>query len=156
MPEAVRILLVEDDEGDAELALRALERAGLAGSVHHAADGEQALDFLFGRGPFEGRPGAETVHLVLLDLKLPKLGGREVLEALRVHPATRTIPVVILTSSMLPSDVRDCYRAGANSFVVKPVEFLRHERTLGDLARYWTGLNVASPSWGAPGPDREF
>jgi two-component system, response regulator len=153
MSEAVRILLVEDDEGDAELALRALAKAGTGAGVRHVADGEQALDFLFGRGRFEGKPGAGSVRLVLLDLKLPKLGGREVLTALRAHPSTRTLPVVVLTSSMLPADVRDCYRAGANSFVVKPVEFSRHERTLRQLAEYWTGLNVTPPSPGSPAVD---
>ena len=145
MPEPVRILLVEDDEGDAELALRALASVREPGTVHHARDGEEALDFLFGRGAFQGRPGAESVHLVLLDLKLPKVGGHEVLAAVRAHPSTRTIPVVVLTSSMLPADVERCYRAGANGFVVKPVEFSRYEQALQELALYWTRLNVPSP-----------
>ena len=149
MPEPVRILLVEDDEGDAVLALLALASVTPPGSVHHAGDGEAALNFLFGRGAFQGRPGAETVRLVLLDLKLPKISGHEVLAAVRAHPATRTIPVVVLTSSMLPADVERCYRAGANGFVVKPVEFSAHERALQELAEYWTRLNFPSPTWRA-------
>jgi CheY-like chemotaxis protein len=108
MAEEIRILLVEDDMGDAELALRALANAELPGGVHHAADGEEALDFLFGRGAFEGRPGAATVRLILLDLKLPKVDGREVLAKVRADDRTRAIPVVVLTSSMLPADVGAC------------------------------------------------
>ena len=151
MSEPVRILLVEDDEGDAELAMRALASVMPPGAVQRVRDGEEALDFLFGRGAFQGRPGAEGIRLVLLDLKLPKVGGREVLAAVRAHPSTRPIPVVVLTSSMLPSDVEGCYRAGANGFVVKPVEFSRHEQALQQLAVYWTSLNVPSPPGGPAG-----
>lgn len=142
MPESVRILLVEDDENDAELALRALSKAGMPGLVAHSRDGEEALDFLFGRGEFEGRPGAEGLKLVLLDLKLPKLDGREVLHAIRAEPLTRDLPVVMLTSSMLPADVAACYRAGANGYVVKQVEFAAQTRALQEIAAYWLRLNV--------------
>jgi CheY-like chemotaxis protein len=143
MPDPVRILLVEDEEGDAELAQRALAKTGLPGRIHLARDGEEALDFVFGRGEFEGRPGLSGLRMILLDLKLPKVDGLEVLQQLRSDPRTRCLPVVILTSSMLASDVDACYRAGANSFVVKRVEFDMHSRVLGDIARYWLTLNVA-------------
>lgn len=142
MPDSVRILLVEDDENDAELALRALSKVGVPGMVAHSRDGEEALDFLLGRGEFEGRPGAEGLKLVLLDLKLPKRDGLEVLQAIRLDPLTRALPVVMLTSSMLPADVAACYRSGANSYVVKQVEFAAHARALQEIAAYWLRLNV--------------
>lgn len=142
MPDSVQILLVEDDENDAELALRALSKVSVPGMVAHSRDGEEALDFLLGRGEFRGRPGAEGLRLVLLDLKLPKLDGLEVLQAMRTEPLTRDLPVVMLTSSMLPADVVACYRAGANSYVVKQVEFAAHARALQEIAGYWLRLNV--------------
>jgi len=144
MPDEVRILLVEDNPDDAALALRALARSGLAGRVHHACDGEEALAFLFGQGAFEARPGWTTVRVVLLDLKLPKVDGLDVLARMRAHARTRRIPVVVLTSSMLPADVDACYDAGANSFVVKPVEFSAHAGVLKELASYWLRVNVAA------------
>ncbi len=141
MPEAVRLLLVEDDDDDAELALRALARSEVAPTVIRARDGEQALDVLLGRGPFEGcelpRPA-----LVLLDLKLPKVGGIEVLRRFRAEGSGRGVPVVVLSSSMLPADVRACYEAGANGFVVKQVEFAEHARALQQIADYWLRVNV--------------
>lgn len=142
MPEPAVILLVEDDPNDAELALRALEKAELPGGVAHARDGQEALDYLFGEGPYRGRPGAETLRLVLLDLKLPRLDGLEVLDRMRADPRTALVPVVVLTSSMLPADVVDSYRGGANSFVVKPVEFSAHARALQEIGSYWLRLNV--------------
>ena len=142
MPESVRILLVEDDENDAELALRALSKVGVPGMVAHSRDGEEALDFLLGRGAFLGCPGAEGLRVILLDLKLPKLDGLEVLRTIRAEPLTRDLPVVMLTSSMLPSDVAACYRAGASSYVVKQVEFAAHACALQEIAAYWLRLNV--------------
>lgn len=143
MPDEVRILLVEDNPDDAEMALRALGKGELPGAVQHARDGEEALEFLFGQGAFASRPGWMSVRVVLLDLKLPKLDGLDVLEKVRADPRTRTLPVVVLTSSMLPADVQACYRAGANSFVVKPVEFSEHARTVKDLGTYWLRVNVS-------------
>ena len=141
MPEEVRILLVEDDDDDAELALRALARCELGPKVVRARDGEEALDVLLGRG----EAAAGTVprpSLVLLDLKLPKVDGIEVLSRFRADGRGRDVPVVVLTSSMLPADVRACYEAGANSFVVKQVEFAQHARTLREIAAYWLQVNV--------------
>ncbi len=146
MADEVRILLVEDEETDAELALLALGKAGLPGKVHHAPDGQQALDFLFGEGAFEGRPGAAGLRVILLDLKLPKVEGLEVLARVRADARTRTIPVVILTSSMLRADVEAAYRGGANSLVVKPVNFADHSLALRTIGTYWLGLNFAPTS----------
>lgn len=145
MADEVRILLVEDEESDAELALIALGKAGLPGRVHHAWDGQEALDYLFGKGAFEGRPGAAGLHVVLLDLKLPKVEGIEVLARIRADERTRTIPVVVLTSSMLPADVDAAYRTGANSLVVKPVNFGDHSQALQTIGTYWMEINVAPP-----------
>lgn len=141
MPEEVWILLVEDDDDDAELALRALARCDLAPRVVRARDGEEALDVLLGRG--EAAAGrVPRPALVLLDLKLPKVDGIEVLTRFRADGRGRDVPVVVLTSSMLPADVRACYQAGANSFVVKQVEFAEHARTLREIAAYWLQVNV--------------
>ncbi len=141
MSEEVRILLVEDDDDDAELALRALARCELGLRVDRARDGEEALDALLGRRETDTgtlpRPA-----LVLLDLKLPKVDGIEVLKRFRADGRGRDVPVVVLTSSMLPADVRACYEAGANGFVVKQVEFAEHARNLRQLADYWVRINV--------------
>lgn len=141
MSEAVRILLVEDDDDDAELALRALARSETEPFVVRARDGEEALDVLLGRGPFAGREVPRPA-LVLLDLKLPKVDGIEVLRRFRAGGRGRDVPVVVLTSSMLPADVRACYEAGANGFVVKQVEFAEHARTLRQISDYWLRINV--------------
>jgi CheY-like chemotaxis protein len=149
MPEEATVLLVEDDPTDAELAHRALTLAGLPGRVQLARDGEEALDFVFGRGAFEGRAGASWLQLILLDLKLPKVDGMEVLRAIKAHPRARRIPVVVLTSSSLPADIDRCYLTGANSYLVKPVPFDEHARALQSAARYWLVLNTL------PEPDAE-
>ena len=141
MTEVVRLLLVEDDDDDAELALRALARSEVASTVVRARDGEEALDVLLGRGPFEGREVPQPA-LVLLDLKLPKVDGIEVLKRFRAGARGRDVPVVVLTSSMLPADVRACYEAGANGYVVKQVEFAEHARTLQQVTDYWLRVNV--------------
>ena len=141
MPEAVRPLLVEDDDDDAELALRALSRSEVAPEVVRARDGEEALDVLLGRGPFEGSEVPRPA-LVLLDLKLPKVDGIEVLRRFRADGRGQGVPVVVLTSSMLPADVRACYEAGANGYVVKQVEFAEHARTLQQVTDYWLRVNV--------------
>lgn len=138
MPEDLLILLVEDDDDDAELALRALSKSGVGAEVLRARDGAEALEVLLG-----GPPGSEPA-LVLLDLKLPKVDGVEVLERYRSDARSRRVPVVVLTSSMLPADVAACYAAGANSYVVKQVEFASHARTLQEIARYWLNVNVTT------------
>lgn len=144
MAEHVKILLVEDNPTDAELARRALNKIVPPGQVHCARDGEDALDFIFARGAFSDRAVGQGLRVILLDLKLPKVDGLEVLRAVKGDPRTRDIPVVMLTSSKVTADVEACYRAGANSYVVKPVDYAGHAQALKDLGIYWTQLNVGT------------
>ncbi|HTI71412.1 MAG TPA: response regulator [Candidatus Limnocylindria bacterium] len=132
----IDVLLVEDSECDAELAMRTLRRQQLADRVVHVVDGQMALDWFFGPSG-----GAHHPKLVLLDLKLPKADGLEVLGALRSHESTRSLPVVVLTSSMEDRDLRNCYRLGANSYVVKPTSFDDYCAAVAELTRYWLLLN---------------
>ena len=139
-PGAVEILLVEDSDEDAELTLRALKRHRLANLVHRVADGEEALEFLFAAGRYAERV-MTPLRVVLLDLKLPKLGGIEVLERIRGDARTRAIPVVVLTSSAEDRDLAACYRLGANSYIVKPVAFDGFVKAVEQLGLYWVLLN---------------
>jgi CheY-like chemotaxis protein len=141
----VEILLVEDNPHDAELTLRALRARNLSNRLHHVADGIAALDFLLGTGTYAGRPVEETPRVVLLDLKLPRMSGLEVLERIRSDARTRNVPVVVLTSSREAPDVTQAYRLGANSYIVKPVEFDRFTEAVADLGLYWTVLNEPLP-----------
>jgi CheY-like chemotaxis protein len=137
----VEILLVEDNPNDAELAQRALKRERFANRLLVASDGAQALDYLFGTGAFSGRDVQNRPKVIFLDLKLPKIDGIEVLRKIKGDDRTRTIPVVVLTSSLEDRDVSDTYRLGVNSYIVKPVEFDRFFKTLGEMASYWLLLN---------------
>lgn len=135
------ILLVEDDPNDAELVLRALKRAGTVASIVHVQDGAEALDYLYGRGAFAGRAGHSQPKLMLLDLKLPKLTGLEVLREVRAHPELQRQVVVMLTSSREERDLQEAYRSGVNSYVVKAVNFEELMDTLSRLAHYWLRVN---------------
>lgn len=137
------ILLVEDNPDDAELTRIAFEEAGGNHVLNHVADGAEALDYLFGRGRHAARADAALPAVVLLDLNLPKLGGREVLQALRAEPRTRSLPVVVLTTSGEPFDVDDVYALGANSYIRKPVEFDSFIEAARQIGVYWLGLNQA-------------
>jgi len=139
----VEILLVEDNPDDAELALRALKRHNLANNVVHVSDGADALDFVFGRGAHEGRN--EKPKVILLDLKLPKVGGLEVLKQLKENDTTKCIPVVILTSSKEEQDLMNGYRLGVNSYIVKPVDFEGFADAVKDIGMYWLLLNESPP-----------
>lgn len=141
MAENKTILLVEDNEDDITLTLRAFEKQNLANKIVVVRDGVEALEYLFRRGAYTNRPVAETPQLVLLDLKLPKVSGLEVLEQLRQNDATRLLPVVILTSSQEENDMIQGYRLGANSYVRKPVDFVQFVEAVRQLGLYWLLLN---------------
>lgn len=138
---SVDILLVEDSEYDAELAIMALKDHRITNNIAHVRDGQEALDFLLARGKYEGRSPNNRPRVVFLDLKLPKLNGLEVLQTLRENPITKKLPVVILTSSREESDVVRGYDLGANSYLVKPVDFDSFSKAIKDVGFYWTVLN---------------
>jgi len=138
---AARVLLVEDNPQDLELTLRALRRAGLGADVHVARDGVEALDFVLGPGGGSGAAPARRLQLILLDLKLPKCDGLEVISRLKSDPRTRAIPIVVLTSSREASDVARSYQLGANSYVVKPVEYDRFSNAVAQAGLYWLSVN---------------
>jgi CheY-like chemotaxis protein len=138
---AVEILLVEDNPHDAELTLRALRKRRLANNVLHVRDGEEAIHWLFGVGAYADRDTNHRPKLVLLDLKLPKIDGLEVLRRLRAHEETKLIPVVILTSSREEQDVVESYRLGVNSFIVKPVNFDNFSEAVALTGHYWLLVN---------------
>ncbi len=142
MPAAVDILLVEDDPDDAELTLRALAKSGLAGKVIHVEDGAAAIEFICGRG---GRERASLPCMVLLDLKLPKLNGFDVLERIRANQASSRLPVVILTSSNEERDKTLGYQLGANGYVVKPLDFDEYNSALAAISHFWVGINQPAP-----------
>lgn len=140
-PLPTEILLVEDNSQDLELTLRALKKANLANRIEIARDGVEALDFIFGEGQHSERANAPTPKLILLDLKLPKVDGLEVLKRVKADPRTRVIPVVVLTSSREQRDVVESYHLGVNSYIVKPVNFDRFAEAVRDLGFYWLLLN---------------
>jgi two-component system, response regulator len=141
---AVEILLVEDNPADAELTLHALRKSNLANNIQIAHDGEEALDFLFCRGAHSHRSFL-VPKLVLLDLKLPKVDGAEVLQAIRDNMRTKQLPVVVLTSSKEQQDVTKMYRLGATSYIQKPVDFEQFQRTIRQIGFYWLVVNEPLP-----------
>lgn len=143
--EEVEVLLVEDNPHDAELTLRALKKYHLANQVHWMRDGAEALEFIFAQGAYAGRDINHKPRLMLLDLKLPKLDGPEVLRQVKLDPRTRAIPVVVLTASREDRDLQECYRLGANSYIVKPVEFEAFLKAVAEIGLYWLLLNKNSP-----------
>ena len=137
----VDILLVEDSQNDIDLALHTLRRENLANHIFVVRDGEEALDFLFCTGPYADRNPAHMPKLVLLDLKLPKLDGMEVLQRLRADRRTSTLPVVIMTSSKEEKDVANGYHLGVNSYIQKPVDFEQFRQTVKAIGLYWLLIN---------------
>jgi len=137
----VEILLVEDNPEDAELAMRALKKNNLANNIVHVSDGEEALDFIFARGAYGGRQIENGPKVILLDLKLPKVDGLEVLKAVKNDPKTRVIPVVVLTSSKEEKDIVESYRLGVNSYIPKPVNFDKFVEAIKTFGLYWLLLN---------------
>jgi len=135
------ILLVEDNPNDAELAVHALRKSFLANQIEHVEDGVEALDFLFRRGEWADRAGDPLPRLILLDIKLPRVDGLEVLKQIKADPATRNIPVVILTASAEQRDVVAGYALGVNGYVVKPFDFKQFTESVRTLGMYWLLLN---------------
>lgn len=143
--DAVEILIVEDTPQDLELTLRALKKANLSNRIQVARDGAEALEFLFGEGVHTGRKIEDAPKVILLDLKLPKVDGIEVLRRINSDSRTKTIPVAVLTSSKEQKDVVESYRLGVNSYIVKPVNFERFAEAVRDLGMYWLLLNQPAP-----------
>ena len=143
--QVVEILLVEDNPQDLELALRALTLAKVSNHIQVARDGAEALEFVFGVGAHQGRQLSNGPKVILLDLKLPKVDGLEVLRRLKGDPRTRVIPVVILTSSKEQRDVVESYHLGVNSYIVKPVNFESFAQAVSQLGFYWLLLNQPAP-----------
>lgn len=139
----VDILLVEDNPSDAEMTIRALKKINLTNNVTHLKDGAEALDFIFCTGEFSERKINEQPKVILLDLKMPKVDGIEVLRKIRSDDRRRSIPVVVLTSSKEDPDMRTCYDLGVNSYIVKPVGFENFMKAVSDLGFYWLLLNEA-------------
>jgi DNA-binding response OmpR family regulator len=141
MEENIRILLVEDNPNDEELAMLAFKKANLDKNVVIVRDGAEALDYIFCRGKYKENDCYPTPKIVLLDLKLPKIHGIEVLRQIKSHPVNMMIPVVILSSSNQESDIIECYELGANSYIVKPLDFDEFTEIVGQLGKYWLSLN---------------
>ena len=143
---SIEILLAEDNPQDAEMTIRALRKHNFLNPVHWVKNGQEALDFLLGEGAYTQRKGAPPPDLILLDIKMPKLSGIEVLERIKADAGLRLIPVVIMTSSDEQPDVAEAYRLGVNSYIVKPVEFGAFAETVAKIGMYWIitnrGLNV--------------
>jgi two-component system response regulator len=140
--DSVELLLVEDNINDAELAIRELKKHHLANNLFHVKDGEEALDFLFATGKYAGtRNVNHTPKVVLLDIQMPKVNGIEVLQRLKDDDRTKATPVVMLTSSKEDPDIQKCYQLGANSYIVKPVNFERFAEAIKNLGFYWLLLN---------------
>ena len=137
----IEILLVEDNSSDAEMTIFALKKNNLANKLLHVKDGAAALDFIFAEGEYIGRQIENTLKVILLDLKMPKMNGIEVLQRIRADERTRNIPVVVLTSSQEDPDIKKCYDLGVNSYVVKPVEFDEFQKVISDLGLYWMIVN---------------
>ena len=142
----VEILLVEDNADDVELTLHALHQERLANRIEVARDGEEALDFLFCRGPYAHRSFEQPPRIVLLDLKLPKLDGIEVLREIKNDPRTKAIPVVILTASREESDITNGYHLGVNGYIQKPVDFDNFRSIVKQLGLYWLVVNLPPPA----------
>jgi two-component system response regulator len=141
MEQGIEILIIEDNPSDAEMTIRALKKNNLANHVVHLKDGAEALDYIFCEGDYSSRDMNNLPKVILLDLKMPKLNGIQVLEKLKSNEATKKIPVVVLTSSKEDPDIQECYRLGVNSYVVKPVKFEAFVKAVSELGLYWMILN---------------
>lgn len=139
--EIIDILLVEDNPQDAELAIRALKKSNLSNNIFTVTDGAEALDFLYCKGKYEGRQSLNKPKVILLDLKLPKINGLEVLAKIKSDQSLKKIPIVVVTSSKEDPDIKEAYELGANSYVVKPVDFDKFIDSIQNLGYYWLLVN---------------
>ena len=137
----VDILLVEDDPGDAELMIRALRKHEITGNLVHLEDGQEALDFIFNNDPSIRASQNAELKVIVLDLKLPRVSGTEVLKRIKSDPGTSLIPVVVMSSSQQSVDITSSYKLGANSYIVKPLEFEGFMKVVGEIGRYWLQTN---------------
>jgi two-component system response regulator len=139
---AIEVILVEDNIDDATLVIHALKKSNMANNLIHLQDGVEALDYIFGTGNYEGK-GIQNMNakVILLDLKMPRINGLEVLEKVKSDPRTKSVPVVVLTSSNEDPDIKKCYDLGANSYIVKPVDFDNFSKCVSNLGLYWLLLN---------------
>ena len=137
----IDILLIEDNPNDAELTLRALKKNNVANKVHLITDGAEALEFFFAKGKYEGRDVTSTPKVVILDLKLPKVDGLEILKRVKADERLKVMPIVVLISSKEECDVIESYKLGAKSYIVKPVDFNKFAESIKDLGMYWLLLN---------------
>lgn len=140
----VEILFAEDSEDDAMLTIRALKKSGIANKLHHVKDGAEAIDFMYRKGVYASRSIKEQPRLILLDLKMPKMTGMQVLEKIKSDPDLKSIPVVILTSSKEDPDIQKAYALGANSYITKPVESDNFFHAIKDIGFYWMVLSQLS------------
>lgn len=140
-PTEIEILLVEDNHDDAILTIRAFRSQNLSNTIIHLKNGQEALDYVFGGAEFGGKKFEQNPKIILLDLKMPKVNGLEVLEQLKSRPETKSTPVIVLTSSAEDPDIKKCYELGANSYIVKPVGFDNFSKTVVDLGLYWLVMN---------------
>lgn len=138
----VEILLVEDNASDAELTSRALKKRNVTDRLYHVKDGAEAISFIFAEGDFAGESDVNLPKLILLDLKMPKVTGLEVLKKVREDDRTKMIPIVILTSSKEARDIAEAYKLGANSYIEKPLEFDKYMSAVAEIANYWMKLNL--------------
>ena len=139
----IEVLLVEDNENDAEMTMRALKKANFLNKLYWVQDGVEALDFIRCKGPFESRDPQPRLKLILLDLKMPRLNGLDVLRELKSSEHTQSIPVVVMTSSDQDRDVAESYRLGVNGFVTKPVQFVSFMESVSEIGMYWLMVNQA-------------
>ncbi len=138
------VLLVEDNVYEAELTIRSLKKNNLGGRLLHLEDSQDAIDYIFAKGKYEGQMNALHLRLIILDLQLPKINGLDILKQIKSNEQTKSIPVVILTSSRMEKDITTGYEYGVNSYVVKPVNFEEYSQAVAELGSYWLQLNQIS------------
>jgi CheY-like chemotaxis protein len=146
LSDSALVMLVEDNIDHAELVIRTLEEHWISNRVRHFLDGQSALDYLLGQGDYSGSPQTERPHVILLDLRLPRIDGIDILRALKEDPKLKSIPVVILTTSDAARDLAGAYDNHANSYLIKPVGFEKFSKLMDDLGDYWLGWNVTPQS----------